>query len=85
MRSKLVDNIYATLRYEVERQQPSERIDTITSSGLPHYRIPREMDSKRGPCCYTRQPCEVHKMYCGGCGRPMLNPDAPCINCHWRG
>jgi hypothetical protein len=56
-------SIYTVLMEEVGNQTPSERKKTIRSSGLPHYRLPKGMDSKQGPCCPKNKPCMVHRLY----------------------
>ena len=57
------EDIYARLAVEVAKQHPSERLRTMTSSGLPHYRVPHSMASEPMACCFVGQPCVVHAQY----------------------
>ena len=59
-------NLWAILGEEVAKQTPSERAQTITSSGLPYFKVPRSMASETMPCCPTMKPCRVHSKYTEG-------------------
>jgi hypothetical protein len=60
--SLIVKNLYKQLEEAVREQPYGQRLQTIMSGGLLHFRIPRSMDITRGPCCYVGEPCRVHRL-----------------------
>lgn len=61
--SDTVQAIYERLLREVKKQTNHERERTMTSSGLPHYRLPDSMASSPMACCYIGEPCQVHRLF----------------------